>query len=179
MWTMKCLRKKLLDLLWITGFILYMNKSYYGKLSNCKRKHLKIPLRYSEAVTWQYNDQMKGTNRQIMIRSAKHCTEISKLSNLKTEDDFFFFFFQLKSLLEIFTFVIERNIKYQYLILASLILVACIEIVLVFLVQYIQDRSINSIRILTYFMIVSNFGLFIYFRYIISFWPTCWEIWKI
>jgi hypothetical protein len=31
---------------------------------------------------------------------------------------------QLKSLFEIVTFVSERNIKYQYLILASLILVA-------------------------------------------------------
>ena len=34
-------------------------------------------------------------------------------------------FSQLKSLFEIFTFVSERNIKYQYLIMASLILVAC------------------------------------------------------
>ena len=34
-------------------------------------------------------------------------------------------FLQLKSLFEIFSFVSERNIKYQYLILASLILVAC------------------------------------------------------
>ena len=42
---------------------------------------------------------------------------------------------QLKSLFQIFTFVSERNIKYQYLILASLILVACIGIVLDFLVQ--------------------------------------------
>ena len=38
---------------------------------------------------------------------------------------FLFFFFQLKSLFEICSFVSERNIKYQYLILASLILVAC------------------------------------------------------
>ena len=37
---------------------------------------------------------------------------------------FVFFCFQLKSLFEIFTFVNEKNIKYQYLILASLILVA-------------------------------------------------------
>ena len=37
----------------------------------------------------------------------------------------FFYSFQLKSLFEIFTFVSERNIKYQYLILASLILLAC------------------------------------------------------
>jgi hypothetical protein len=35
------------------------------------------------------------------------------------------FFPQLKSLFEIFTFVSEKNIKYQYLFLASLILVAC------------------------------------------------------
>ena len=35
------------------------------------------------------------------------------------------FFPQLKSLFEIFTFVSERNIKYHYLFLASLILVAC------------------------------------------------------
>jgi hypothetical protein len=37
----------------------------------------------------------------------------------------FFFSFQLKYLFEIFTFVSERNIKYQYLILTSLILIAC------------------------------------------------------
>jgi hypothetical protein len=37
----------------------------------------------------------------------------------------FFFSFQLKSLFEIFTFVSERSIKYQYLILTSLILIAC------------------------------------------------------
>jgi hypothetical protein len=39
------------------------------------------------------------------------------------------------SILKIFTFITERNIQYQYLIMASLILVACIGIVLVFLVQ--------------------------------------------
>ena len=62
---------------------------------------------------------------------------------------FLFFFFQLKSLFEIFTFVSEWSIKYQYLILASLILVACNRnSVIVVLVQYNKDWSINSIRIL-------------------------------
>jgi ABC-type microcin C transport system permease subunit YejE len=42
---------------------------------------------------------------------------------------------QLKSLFEILTSVSERNTEYQYLILASLILVACIRIVLVVLIQ--------------------------------------------
>ena len=83
---------------------------------------------------------------------------------------FLFCFFQLKSLFKIFTFVIERNIKYQYLILPSLILVACIEIVLVFLVQYIKDRSINSIRILRviswlFLTLVYLFTSDIYFRF--------------
>ena len=62
---------------------------------------------------------------------------------------FLFFFFQLKSLFEIFTFVSEWNIEYQYLILASLILVACYKnCVIVVLVQYNKDWSLNSIRIL-------------------------------
>jgi hypothetical protein len=79
-------------------------------------------------------------------------------------------FSQLKSLFEIFTFVIERNIKYQYLILTSLILVVSIEIVLVFLIQYIKDRSINSIRILRviswlFLILVYLFTSDIYFRF--------------
>jgi hypothetical protein len=89
-------------------------------------------------------------------------------------------FSQLKSLFEIFTFVSEKNIIYQYLILASLILVAC-YINSVSRFRTIHLRLINKFKrdFESYFMSVSNFRLDcllpIYFR----FWPTCWEVWKI
>ena len=89
------------------------------------------------------------------------------------------FFFQLKSLFEIFTFVSEKNIKYQYLILASLILEACYRNS-VSRFSTIQLRLINKFNtdFESYFKSVSNFRLVcllpVYFR----FWPPCWEIWK-
>jgi hypothetical protein len=63
---------------------------------------------------------------------------------------------QLKSLFENFTFVSERNIKYQYLILASLILVACYR-------NSVSRFSINKV-----FLIL---GLFAYFLYTFVFDP--------
>jgi hypothetical protein len=45
--------------------------------------------------------------------------------HLQLSSNNLFFSFQLKTLFDIFTFVSERNIKYQYFILASLILIAC------------------------------------------------------
>jgi hypothetical protein len=67
---------------------------------------------------------------------------------------------QLKSLFEIFTFVSERNIKYQYLILALLILVACYR-------NSVSRFSIIQLRLIyrfntdfeSYFMSVTNFRI--------------------
>jgi hypothetical protein len=76
---------------------------------------------------------------------------------------FLLFFFQLKSLFEICSFVSERNIKYQYLILASLILVACyrnnvsrFSTIRLWLINR-NMRVISSV-----FLIL---GLFVYFLY--------------
>lgn len=68
-----------------------------------------------------------------------------------------------ESLFESFTFVSEKNIKYEHLILASLILVACMQMVVVVLVQYILISISTDFE--SYCMIVSNFDLLIYFRY--------------
>lgn len=84
-------------------------------------------------------------------QSAKHYTENQ------------LFFTQLKYLFEIFTLVSEKNIKYEHLILASLILVACMQMVVVVLVQYILISISTDFE--SYCMIVSNFDLLIYFRY--------------
>ena len=62
---------------------------------------------------------------------------------------------QLKSLFELFTFVSERNIKYQYLIMASLILVACYRNS-VSRVSTIQLISCNT-DFESYFISVTNF----------------------
>jgi hypothetical protein len=72
----------------------------------------------------------------------------------------FSFFFQLKSLFEIFTFVSEWSIKYQYLILTSLILVACYRNSFSRFGS-IQLRLINKFNsdFESYFMSVSNFRL--------------------
>ena len=72
----------------------------------------------------------------------------------------FSFFFQLKSLFEIFTFVSEWSIKYQYLVLASLILVACNRNSFSRFGS-IQLRLINKFNsdFESYFMSVSNFSL--------------------
>jgi hypothetical protein len=92
----------------------------------------------------------------------------------------FYFFFQLKYLFEIFTFVSKRNMKYQYLILASLILVACNRnsvshfstIQLSFINKFNTDFE-------SYFLSVSNVRLVCLFPIFFRFWPTCWEVWKI
>ena len=82
----------------------------------------------------------------------------------------FGFFFQLKSLFEIFTFVSERSIKYQYLILASLILVACHRSSVSHF-STIQLRLINKFN--TDFESVSNFRLVCLLPIYFGFWPTC------
>jgi hypothetical protein len=58
----------------------------------------------------------------------------------------FYFSFQLKFLFEIFTFVSERNIKYQYLILASLILIACYRnsVSHFSTIKYVVSNHVNS-----------------------------------
>ena len=72
----------------------------------------------------------------------------------------YFFFIQFKSLFEIFTFVSERNTKYQYFILASLILVTC-YINSVSRFSTIQLRLINKFNtdFESYLLSVSNFRL--------------------
>jgi hypothetical protein len=81
------------------------------------------------------------------------------------------FFFPIK----IFTFVSERNIKYQYLILASLILVACYRSS-VSRFSTIQLRLINRFNtdFKSYFMSVTNFRIacllpIVAYTYILSF----------
>jgi hypothetical protein len=76
---------------------------------------------------------------------------------------FLFFFFQLKSLFEICSFVSERNIKYQYLILASLILVACYRNC-VSRFSTIQLWLINrNMRVISWVFLI--LGWFVYFLY--------------
>ena len=76
---------------------------------------------------------------------------------------FLFFFFQLKSLFEICSFVSERNIKYQYLILASLILVACYRNS-VSRFSTIQLWLINrNMRVISWVFLI--WGWFVYFLY--------------
>ena len=90
-------------------------------------------------------------------------------------------FSQLKSLFEIFTFVSERNIKYQYLIMASLILVTCYRNS-VNRFSTIQLRLINKFNtdFESYFVSVSNFRLVCLLHIYFRFWPTfcccCWNI---
>ena len=64
-----------------------------------------------------YNSEVKCCPFIVSIIA---CSAYSNTHLIRT-----IFFFQLKSLFEIFTFVSKRNIKYQYLILALLILVTC------------------------------------------------------
>jgi len=61
----------------------------------------------------------------ISVRTTRFWNNLHQVRSLSKYWKAKYLFFQLKSLFEIFTFVSERNIKYRYLILASLILVAC------------------------------------------------------
>ena len=97
----------------------------------------------------------------------------------------FFIVFPINIFNGIFTFVGGEKHKYQYLFRSSLRLVSCYRnIELVVLVQYNLIYQWKWIRILSHFISVTNLRLvclipivaYIYIK--LSFWPTCWEIWK-